>query len=190
MFSHSLWRAFQRLGESEIQNHIRRCEGGQAISFEEGSFVNVKVEFTHLKAIDFRSSRTVVPLSSIYERCTMQTGLIQNAHDDLVTDAAYDFYGLHLATCSLDQRSSLSETSVCVVTYRLILPTQDQSLEIGRKRWGVAIQRRLEGMCETRYTTMSDGCSLRRLTTRPCLNFHGHTQNLGRSWRHRHLTEQ
>jgi hypothetical protein len=35
----------------------------------------------------------------------MQTGLIQNAHDDLVTDAAYDFYGLHLATCSLDQRS-------------------------------------------------------------------------------------
>lgn len=34
----------------------------------------------------------------------MQTGLIQNAHDDLVTDAAYDFYGLHLATCSLDQR--------------------------------------------------------------------------------------
>ena len=35
----------------------------------------------------------------------MQTGLIQNAHDDLVTDAAYDFYGLQLATCSLDQRS-------------------------------------------------------------------------------------
>ena len=35
----------------------------------------------------------------------MQTGLIQNAHDDLIADAAYDFYGLHLATCSLDQRS-------------------------------------------------------------------------------------
>ncbi|KAI0064825.1 WD40 repeat-like protein [Artomyces pyxidatus] len=34
----------------------------------------------------------------------MQTGLIQNAHNDLVTDAAYDFYGLRLATCSLDQR--------------------------------------------------------------------------------------
>ena len=34
-----------------------------------------------------------------------QTGLIENAHNDLVTDAAYDFYGLRLATCSLDQRS-------------------------------------------------------------------------------------
>ncbi|THH20384.1 hypothetical protein EW146_g996 [Bondarzewia mesenterica] len=34
----------------------------------------------------------------------MQTGLIQNAHNDLVTDAAYDFYGLRLATCGLDQR--------------------------------------------------------------------------------------
>lgn len=35
----------------------------------------------------------------------IQTGLIPNAHNDLVTDASYDFYGLHLATCSLDQRS-------------------------------------------------------------------------------------
>ena len=34
----------------------------------------------------------------------LQTGLIPNAHSDLVTDAAYDFYGLRLATCSLDQR--------------------------------------------------------------------------------------
>ena len=34
----------------------------------------------------------------------IQTGLIQNAHNDLVTDASYDFYGLRLATGSLDQR--------------------------------------------------------------------------------------
>ncbi|KXN84492.1 Nucleoporin SEH1 [Leucoagaricus sp. SymC.cos] len=34
----------------------------------------------------------------------LQTGLIQHAHDDLITDASYDFYGLRLATCSLDQR--------------------------------------------------------------------------------------
>lgn len=34
----------------------------------------------------------------------IQTGLISNAHSDLVTDAVYDFYGLRLATCSLDQR--------------------------------------------------------------------------------------
>lgn len=34
----------------------------------------------------------------------IQTGLIPNAHSDLVTDACYDFYGLHLATSGLDQR--------------------------------------------------------------------------------------
>ncbi|KAL5521651.1 SEH1 [Sanghuangporus sanghuang] len=34
----------------------------------------------------------------------IQTALIQNAHSDLVTDASYDFYGLYLATCALDQR--------------------------------------------------------------------------------------
>ena len=34
----------------------------------------------------------------------MQTSLIQNAHGDLVTDAVYDFYGVRLATCSLDHR--------------------------------------------------------------------------------------
>ena len=69
----------------------------------------------------------------------MQTGLIQNAHDDLVTDAAYDFYGLHLATCSIDQRSSISVTYVFVVIYQLILPTQDQSLEVRRKDRGVVV---------------------------------------------------
>jgi hypothetical protein len=37
----------------DIQGHIRGCKGGQAISFEEGSFVDVKVEFTHSKVIDF-----------------------------------------------------------------------------------------------------------------------------------------
>ncbi|EPQ53705.1 WD40 repeat-like protein [Gloeophyllum trabeum ATCC 11539] len=34
----------------------------------------------------------------------IQSGLIESAHNDLVTDASYDFYGLRLATCSLDQR--------------------------------------------------------------------------------------
>lgn len=34
----------------------------------------------------------------------IQTALMQNAHKDLVTDACYDMYGLHLATCGLDQR--------------------------------------------------------------------------------------
>jgi nucleoporin SEH1 len=34
----------------------------------------------------------------------IQTGFIPSAHDGLVTDASYDYYGLHLATCSLDKR--------------------------------------------------------------------------------------
>ncbi|KAG2059833.1 hypothetical protein BDR06DRAFT_1062601 [Suillus hirtellus] len=34
----------------------------------------------------------------------IQTGLIQSAHNDLLTDVAYDFYELRLATCSLNQR--------------------------------------------------------------------------------------
>ncbi|KAK7046919.1 purine-cytosine permease fcyB [Favolaschia claudopus] len=37
----------------------------------------------------------------------IQTGVISTAHGDLVTDASYDFYGLRLATCSLDQRIKL-----------------------------------------------------------------------------------
>jgi len=39
-----------------------------------------------------------------FPEAIMQTGLIHHAHDDLVTDVSYDFYGLRLATCSLDQR--------------------------------------------------------------------------------------
>lgn len=38
----------------------------------------------------------------------IQTALIQNAHNDLVTDACYDFYGLNLATCGLDQRLAIT----------------------------------------------------------------------------------
>ena len=72
----------------------------------------------------------------------MQTGLIQNAHDDLVTDAAYDFYGLNLATCSLDQRSPSQQL---VMFFKLMPHNQDQSLEAGRKYWRVDVQRRLEG---------------------------------------------
>ena len=37
----------------DVRGYIRGCKGGQAISFEEGSFVDVKVEFTHSKVIDF-----------------------------------------------------------------------------------------------------------------------------------------
>lgn len=47
-----------------------------------------------------------IPLLSarLYTVAMIQTGLIQSAHDDLVTDLCYDYYGLRLATSSLDQR--------------------------------------------------------------------------------------
>jgi hypothetical protein len=34
----------------------------------------------------------------------IQTGLLASTHADLVTDSAFDYYGLRLATTSLDQR--------------------------------------------------------------------------------------
>ncbi|KAL0570451.1 hypothetical protein V5O48_011508 [Marasmius crinis-equi] len=42
----------------------------------------------------------------------IQTGLIQNAHSDLVTDASYDYYGTRLATCGLDQRIKVWQLDV------------------------------------------------------------------------------
>lgn len=33
-----------------------------------------------------------------------QTSVLPHAHADLLTDAAYDYYGLRLATCGLDQK--------------------------------------------------------------------------------------
>lgn len=48
--------ALSRCKSQDAKEHVRGCEGGQAISFEEGSFVNVEVEFTHSKVIDFDHS--------------------------------------------------------------------------------------------------------------------------------------
>ena len=66
---------------------------------------NSKVFATTLSA---RSTRFCflypVFCSCFYDKIMIQSGLIQNAHGDLVTDASYDFYGMRLATCSLDQR--------------------------------------------------------------------------------------
>ncbi|KAJ3752240.1 WD40-repeat-containing domain protein [Lentinula raphanica] len=45
----------------------------------------------------------------------LQTGLINDAHSDLVTCAVYDFYGTRLATCGLDQKIciwALSTTAI------------------------------------------------------------------------------
>ncbi|KAI0369469.1 WD40 repeat-like protein [Pilatotrama ljubarskyi] len=49
----------------------------------------------------------------------IQTGLIPNAHSDLVTDASYDFYGLRLATCSLDQRLKIWQLDESTGTWNL-----------------------------------------------------------------------
>ena len=44
-------------------------------------------------------------LASSYFGSMIQTGLLASTHADLVTDSAFDYYGLRLATTSLDQRS-------------------------------------------------------------------------------------
>lgn len=49
----------------------------------------------------------------------IQTALIRNAHQDLVSDAAYDMYGLYLATCGLDQRF-VQQASCRFETFELI----------------------------------------------------------------------
>jgi hypothetical protein len=59
------------------------------------------------RAANDRRCSTFLQIHSDCNRM-IQTGLIQNAHNDLVTDVAYDFYGLRLATCSLDQRYLMS----------------------------------------------------------------------------------
>jgi nucleoporin SEH1 len=46
----------------------------------------------------------------------IQTGLISPAHDDLVCEAVFDYYGTRLATCGLDQKY------VIHVHYRLLIP--------------------------------------------------------------------
>lgn len=55
---------------------------------------------------------TTTNSGSLVDDDMIQTGLIQSAHADLVTDAAYDFYGLRLATCSLDQRLAESRCTI------------------------------------------------------------------------------
>ena len=59
------------------------------------------------------------------------TGLIQNAHSDLVTDASYDFYGLRLATCSLDQRFYFPDYKRKAFQFASF---QNQSLAIRRRK--------------------------------------------------------
>ena len=76
----------------------------------------------------------------------MQTSLIQNAHADLVTDAAYDFYGVRLATCSLDHRIKIWQldesdgtwTAVADWKVRAFAPVPAEQL-MQRQRWVVVI---------------------------------------------------
>ncbi|KAJ3542159.1 hypothetical protein NMY22_g3623 [Coprinellus aureogranulatus] len=72
----------------------------------------------------------------------IQTGLISNAHSDLVTDAVYDFYGLRLATCSLDQRYVLRVLINGPLSQH---KSQNKSLAIGRERRNLVCRGRLEG---------------------------------------------
>ena len=58
----------------------------------------------------------------------IQTGLIPTAHSDLITDASYDFYGLRLATCSLDQRYVNHSYSRGFLVHPLFGLKQDKSM--------------------------------------------------------------
>lgn len=66
-----------------------------------------------------------------------QTGLIENAHNDLVTDAAYDFYGLRLATCSLDQRFVSIRSTFALTRNELSLRIKVWQLDERQGIWNV-----------------------------------------------------
>lgn len=92
----SSWREPGRAGCGQVRALDSTSRGSDHL------FWHAKLAFTFRTAV-FSFS---ICLDTVQRM--IQTGLIQNAHNDLVTDAAYDFYGLRLATCSLDQRSAIS----------------------------------------------------------------------------------
>ncbi|KAI0350137.1 WD40 repeat-like protein [Trametes cingulata] len=65
----------------------------------------------------------------------IQTGLIPNAHNDLVTDASYDFYGLRLATCSLDQRVKIWQLDESTGTWNLEHDWKAHDAAISKVSW-------------------------------------------------------
>ncbi|TFK39244.1 WD40-repeat-containing domain protein [Crucibulum laeve] len=65
----------------------------------------------------------------------IQTGLIQNAHSDLVTDASYDFYGLHLATCSLDQRIKIWQLDESNGTWSVVDDWKAHDAAVSKLSW-------------------------------------------------------
>lgn len=102
-----------------------------------------------------RRANVELTLSGTAHRSTpamIQTGLIPHAHNDLVTDAVYDFYGLRLATCGLDQRCVhpvfleiyTRASSHITQTSETKHPKQDKNLAIGRIEWDLERRGRLE----------------------------------------------
>ncbi len=89
----------------------------------------------------------------------IQTGLISPAHDDLITDAAFDFYGTRLATCSYDQKYAF-------------LPLELIS-ESPRTRQGSKYGKELRMAPGIGHSNMNG-----RPTTRLFAQYRGHTQSL------------
>ncbi|KAH9174724.1 WD40 repeat-like protein [Lactarius sanguifluus] len=65
----------------------------------------------------------------------MQTSLIQNAHGDLVTDAAYDFYGVRLATCSLDHRIKIWQLDESDGTWTAVADWKAHGAAVTKLSW-------------------------------------------------------
>lgn len=65
----------------------------------------------------------------------IQTGLIKHAHADLVTDAAYDFYGLRLATCGLDQKIKVWQTDQATGQWTLEQEWRAHDAAVSKLSW-------------------------------------------------------
>ncbi|KAH9984486.1 WD40-repeat-containing domain protein [Russula vinacea] len=61
--------------------------------------------------------------------------LIQNAHADLVTDAAYDFYGVRLATCSLDHRIKIWQLDESDGTWTAVADWKAHDAAVTKLSW-------------------------------------------------------
>ena len=82
--------------------HPARAERASRLDWDLSVFCDCRADLALLLLVSRpHPARVFLPLIT---RNMIQAGLIPNAHSDLVTDAAYDFFGLRLATCSLDQK--------------------------------------------------------------------------------------
>ncbi|KAG8903484.1 hypothetical protein FRB99_003227 [Tulasnella sp. 403] len=66
---------------------------------------------------------------------THQTGVLPHAHADLLTDAAYDYYGLRLATCGLDQKVKIWKQEEATGTWNSVDEWKAHDAPIVKLSW-------------------------------------------------------